>query len=188
MKALPWMVVIALLGLTASSRAESVEVDFESLPPDLPGWSATLKKDDGDSEYRPAGKWDAPFTVALDSDKPRGGSSSLRWQFSAEAPGMISLMPPPIPVAGTDLTIRFFVRTESIEGEGLFSFTEAAADGKRTKSHWNVAKIPLSTDWTEVVWQGKIDAGTPLVRMSFVFKSMPAGAKVWIDDLSVVSE
>jgi hypothetical protein len=49
-------------------------------------------------------------------------------------------------------------------------------------------KIPLSGDWTEVVWQGKIDAATPWVRVSFVFKSMPAGAKVWIDDLSVVSE
>ena len=188
MKSLPWMVVAAWLGLISPSRAETVTVDFEGLAPELPGWSATMKKDGGDNEYRTASKWDAPFTLALDPDKPHGGSSSLRWDFSAESPGMISLMPAPVPVAGTDLTIRFFVRTDGVESEGMFSFTEASDDGKRLKSHWNAAKIPLASDWTEVVWQGKIDAATPLVRMSFVFKSMPAGAKVWIDDLSVVSE
>lgn len=182
------MVVAALLGIIAPGRAETVTVDFESLPAELPGWTATMKKDGGQSEYRVASKWDTPFTIALDSDKPHGGSSSLRWDFSAESPGMISLMPPPLPVAGSDLTIRFFVRTDGVDGEGMFSFTEAAEDGKRLKSHWNAAKIPLSSDWAEVVWQGKIDAATPMVRMSFVFKSMPAGAKVWIDDLSVVSE
>ena len=101
---------------------------------------------------------------------------------------MVSLMPPPIAVSGTELTIRFFVRTDGMEGEGMFAFNESGEDGRKLKSHWNAVKIPLSADWTEVVWQGTIDAGTPLVRMSFVFKSMPAGAKVWIDDLSVSSQ
>ncbi len=181
-----WLLVTLLFLLVAGKgRAQEAGTDFESLSPELPGWSATLKGEDGQSAYRPAQKWDVPFSLNLDSEKPNSGGVSLRWDFSAEVPGMASLRVPFQPVPGPDVTIRFFVRTEGVGKDGLFSFEESETDGRRIKTHWAVAAIPQSDGWTEVRWTGTLGAATPGVRMSLVYTAIPAGAKIWIDDLSV---
>jgi len=179
------LTVIFLLPLLAQAGEE--KIDFEGTAPELPGWSATMQDGNQQSEYRSASKWDVPFTVALDSENPHSGSTALKWEFSADSPGMVSLGPPYIPVHGQDVEIRFFVRTEGISEEGIFSFDESEADGKRLKGYWAVAKIPDSSDWTEVVWTGRLENVAAVVRIRMGFKSVPAGAKIWIDDITVKS-
>lgn len=163
--------------------AQDAGENFENLSQELPGWSATLNP----GEYRPASKWDTPIAFALDADKPHGGSTSLRLDFIEAVDGMTSFGPVGIPVPDEEVTIRFFVRTESLSGEGIFSFDESELDGKRIKGHWAAAQIPSSEEWTEVVWTGKLGSATPALRLRFIWKSAPAGAKVWIDDLTVTA-
>jgi len=175
--------VFGALLIPSPATAQDFVEDFESLSTELPGWSATRNIPDG-PEYRPAAQWDTPFSFALDNDKPHAGSISLRLEFSADLSDILQFGPPPIPASGK-IEIRFFVRTEGLAEDGVFSFDEMSSATTRVKSNWAVAKIPTSGDWTEVVWSGELDPETSFVRLRFVWKTSPAGAKIWIDDLTI---
>jgi hypothetical protein len=180
-----------VIGLAATSSLAAPmspenEIDFESMGPEMPGWSATMKLESGDSEYRQLAKWDAPMAFSISSENPHGGGACLKLEFSEGTQNMVSFAPPMMSVPASNVTIRFFVRTENIDGEGLFSFDESDENGTRIHGHWASKKIPQSDDWVEVSWTGTLDTQTPNVRMSFVYpKGAPANAKIWIDDLSV---
>lgn len=164
-------------------RAQEV-IDFESLPPDLPGWAAYGTDPENQRSYRVAAKWDVPFTITLDSDVFHTGSSSLKCEVSQDANEM-SVAPPIIPATGA-VEIRFFVRTAGIGGrEGAFFVGEIDSEGKSAKGY-STGKIPSSdNDWVEVVWTGQLSPETEGVRLLFSYKPVPAGAKVWFDDISV---
>lgn len=180
-------VILTVFGLTAGfSRAEESTVDFETLPPDLPGWSATVSDGSSQGGYRVAAKWDKPMVFALESDKPHGGAVCLRCEVTEEIPGTLNIASSVLAGMGA-VEIRFFVRTEGLNGEGMFSMDELDPGNKRLGGKWAAAKIPLSEDWTEIVWAESLGPETSGIRLRFAFKSIPAGAKVWIDDISVKS-
>lgn len=177
--------MVFLTGVISASAEES-SADFENVPAELPGWSATISGEGAPAQYRPAAKWDVPFSISLDGDKPRGGSVSLKTAFSEDVPGMVSLRPPDLAVSGPAARIRFFVRCEGLAEEPFLSFDESSADGReRIKPHWMAAKIPLSDEWTEVKWSGVLQSATGSLRISVVLKAPPAGARIWIDDIVV---
>jgi len=181
------MVNTALIATLATAihvaRAEEV-IDFESLPPELPGWSAVKLAGDRPSEYRTADKWDAPFSFALDADRPRAGSNSLKCEFSQEVAG-ISFGPPVLPASGT-VEIRFFVRSAGLtDQEGALIVAAFDSDNKPLNGYREVAKIPASEDWVEVSWTNSLSPEAAGVRLIFAYKSLPADAKIWIDDISV---
>ena len=165
-------------------------IDFESEDPDLPSWGAVASGADGQVRgTRLASRWTEPFTVHVDGEAARSGSSSLRWEFVEDtASSAVSVQ---IPVSGSTVTISFFVRTAGVLGEGLVSVTQFDPDsgGERQKNQWGVAKIPESEDWMEVNWTGPLEPGAAMIRLSFNYpQPVSAGAKVWIDDIKVTSE
>ncbi len=173
--------------LLFSDQAFSAEemIDFESLSPEFPGWAGTISDRGAPGQYRPAAKWDAPIAFALDSVKPHSGATCLKWEFAQDVPGMATLRSPAIPAAGPDGSVSFFVRSQGITEEGILSFDELSADGQKVKGRWMVARIVNSEDWQEVKWSGPLDASTASIRLAFTYKAIPAGAQVWIDDISV---
>jgi len=179
--------VLTLFSMAATMSLICAEerIDFEGVSDDLPGWSAMITEAGSPVQYRPAVKWDVPFTISLDSEKPHDGSTALKLAFSAEVQGNVSLRPPTIMVTGTAATISFFVRCEGLAEEPLFSFEETSADGQKVKSHWGAAKIPLSEEWMELKWSGPLQPATASVRISIICKSPHAGARMWIDDIVV---
>lgn len=185
-KSLPTLIALAAAAiLMHSARSEDQVEDFESLTSELKGWSATAPDENGQAQYRVASKWDTPFSFSISSEKPHSGSNCLKWEFTEEVPGVASAGPLPIPATGPAIEIRFFVRSEGLNSPGLLAFDESDASGKRLNGHWAVAKIPLGEDWQEVVWGGRIEPSAAAVRIRLVFKSVPAGAKIWFDDLKV---
>jgi hypothetical protein len=168
------------------AQAQDSGIDFESLPPDFPGWSATLSNAEGKGEYRTAEKWDTPFFFSLDGDKPHAGSTSLKCEVNGELPGTLSFGPAPLAGKGA-VEVRFFVRSEGLGSEGTFAFDEHDDGGQRLAAHWSQVKIPLGDDWQEVIWKGQLKPGASALRIRFVFKSVPSGAKIWLDDISVKS-
>lgn len=180
-----WVWAAGVLLCANLGLAQEASVDFEAVPPQLPGWSATITGAGSPSEYRPAAKWDVPFTISLDGEKPHDGASALKWAFSADVPGMASLMPPAMTVSGPAARIRLFVRCEGLSEEPFLSFEETSAEGQRVKPHWMAVKIPLGEDWTEVTWSGPLQPATGSLRLSIICKSPAAGASVWIDDIRV---
>ncbi|MFZ4682563.1 MAG: hypothetical protein ACOYMS_08680 [Terrimicrobiaceae bacterium] len=174
---------ILLFSDLAFSEADSV--DFETLTPELTGWSGTISDRGTPGQYRPAAKWDAPIAFALDSVKPHSGATCLKWEFSQDVPGLATLRTPSLPVAGPNGSVSFFVRSQGITEEGILSFDELSADGQKVKGHWMVARIVNSEDWQEVKWSGPLDASTASIRLAFTYKTIPAGAQVWLDDLTV---
>lgn len=179
------ILLFAGLGLLAGlARAEENLIDFESLSPELPGWTATVTDASNQPEYRVAAKWDTPFGFSLDNDKPHSGSTSLKCEFTGEVPGVFSFGPPVLSGSGM-VEVRFFVRSEGFAEEGVASFGEYDAGGKRIASRWAGTKVPLNPDWQEVSWTGQLNPAASGVRMRIIFKSVPVGAKLWIDDLSV---
>lgn len=179
--------MVFLTGVISASAEES-SADFENVPAELPGWSATISGEGAPAQYRPAAKWDVPFSISLDGDKPRGGSVSLKTAFSEDVPGMVSLRPPDLAVSGPAARIQMFVRSEGLLNEPFLSFEESSADGReRIKSHWMAVKIPAIAEWTEVTWSGTLQPATASLRISLVLKSPSAGAQIWMDDLVVES-
>jgi hypothetical protein len=168
----------------AALRGEDT-IDFEDIEPTLPGWSALLRNPDGDVQYRPAEKWDTPFTLTLDAKQGRNGTKSLKWEFTEAVTEPASFGPPPIPAKGPNIEIRFFIRTEGVTEEATLSVDESDAGGKRLKGHWEVHKVAPDESWAEVSWEGAVSAETAAVRIRFGYREAPAGAKIWIDDLSV---
>ena len=175
----------AVAALTRVARSEEEIQDFERLTPQLTGWSAVLQDKGGEPQYRVASKWDEPFSFSLCSERPHSGSNCLKWEFTGEVLGAASVGMMPIPVAGPVIEIRFFVRSEGLNGAGMLTFEEFDASGQRVAGHWAAAKIPTGEDWQEVIWSGKIAPAAATVRLRWIFSSVPAGAKIWFDDLSV---
>lgn len=178
-----FVVFVALSFGAVPVPAAEINVDFESVSPDLPGWNAVAPNANNQPEYRLASKWDAPFRFSLDEDKPHSGSRSLKCDFAGEVPGTFNFGPEVLAAAGA-VEVRFFVRTEGFIEEGTVTFGEYEGS-KRIPSSWTGTKIPLSEDWQEVIWSGQLKPETNGLRMRIVFKSVPAGAKIWIDDITV---
>lgn len=179
---------LVIFGISQSDAvAEENVIDFESLSPQLPGWSATAMSENNQPEYRVASKWDAPFSFSLDGENPHSGSVSLKLEASADVPGRVTFGPTAIPASGPEVEFSFFVRCDGLSEEGMVSLTEYDSGGARLATHWAAMKIPISSDWTEVTWSGKVQPGTSALRVGFLYKWLPAGAKVWIDDIAVKS-
>jgi hypothetical protein len=176
--------VLALSGGLA--WADEGQIEFEDGDTQWKGWNATMNAPGEKSQYRLLPNWETPFSFTYDNDKPKDGSSCLKWEFNAEVPGLVSLRTPRMPISGKEVSISFWVRTKGME-KGLFCFDETAAAGQRAKAHWAAAKITGSDDWTEVTWQGPLDPGTAALQFSFVFSAVPAGSCIWIDHLTVKS-
>jgi hypothetical protein len=183
-RALVALLLACALGFAAGTAGAEEVIDFESLPPDLPGWSAYGSDPEGKRQYRAAAKWDVPFTVVLDSDMHHTGSISLKCEVSQETDD-VSIAAPILPASGS-AEIRFFVRTSGISGpEGAFHVGEINTEGKSFKGYTSMKIGPSDNEWTEVVWTGQLDPQTVGVRMMFNYKVVPAGAKIWLDDISV---
>lgn len=161
------------------------EEDFENVKGQLIDWSATWQPPGEQAVYRPAAKWDSPFVIVAESAASHSGSQALKWEFSAEVQGRVSLNFPPLQVNATELELRFFIKTQGIDKVGLLAVDEADATGKRLKSNWAAVKIQPSDVWTEVVWRGTVGGDTNRLRVFLAYDNMPAGATVWIDDISI---
>ena len=183
-----WCILAITLSGFAVGSALSVEngIDFEDVSQELRGWSATAPDANNKLEYRIAAKWDKPFSFVIESEKPHSGSSALKIDVTEEIPGMLSFGPAVIPATG-EVEIRFYVRNQGLNEEGMLSFDEYDSGNKRINPKWAAAKIPLSEEWTEVSWTGRFQEAAAGVRLRFIFKSVPAGAKIWIDDILVKS-
>jgi hypothetical protein len=167
------------------AQAEEV-IDLEDASPNLPGWAAYGPGPGNQREYRAAAKWDVPFTVTLDNEVFHSGSASLKCETSQDAAEM-SPVPPTIPASGA-VTIRFFIRTSGVDSqEGTFVVSQIDSSGKSGKG-LSSEKIPPSDNaWVEVTWTGELNPETAGVRLLFTYKDLPAGARVWLDDISVKS-
>ena len=175
---------LAAVLLPARGLAQTRVIDFEGISQDLPLWSAVLRHE-GKYQYMLASKWKEPFALVLDTDVKHSGGTSLRWEFSQNVDG-VSLEPPMFPAAGSEVTIRFFVRTEGMaEGQGQVSFDECQADKKVSKSRWSVVKFRPEQEWAEVLWTGNLETAPSSLRVRVVFDKVPAGAKIWVDDFDV---
>ena len=184
---LAFLPLFALLSFVLPSVAgEEAVLDFEG--GSLAGIGAVYQEPGGREQYQPAAKWSTPFHFSTVSENPHAGTQSLLWEFSEPANSTSSLRFPVIklPDGATKFTVRFFIRTENIDTGGLLSIGEMAADGKHLKTDYGVVKVPASSEWKEVVWQGTLDPEASGVRVTLDFKSVLSPAKVWLDDLSVV--
>jgi hypothetical protein len=161
------------------------EEDFENVKGQLVDWSATWQPPGEQAVYRPAAKWDSPFVIVAESAAAHSGSQALKWEFSAEIQGRISLNFPPLQVNDTELELRFFVKTQGIDKVGSLAVDEADATGKRLKNNWAAVKIPPSDTWTEIVWRGKVGGDVARLRVFLSYENLPAGATVWIDDITI---
>lgn len=161
------------------------EEDFENVKGQLVGWSATWQPPGESAVYRPAAKWDSPFVIVADSADVHSGNQALKWEFSGEIQGMVSLNFPPLQVNATEVELRFFVKTKGIDKVGRLAVDEADSSGKRLKSNWAAVQVQPSDTWTEVVWRGKVGGDTNRLRVFLAYDGQPAGATVWIDDITV---
>lgn len=176
--------VLAAVLLPARGLSETGVIDFEGISQELPLWSAVLRHE-GKHQYMLAAKWKEPFTLTLDTDVKHSGGASLRWEFSQNVE-MVTLTPPEFPVNGSEITVRFFVRGEGVEGgEGFVAVAEMQPDKKASKTHWAVGKFILGHDWAEVLWTSRLETAPSALFVRFVLQKVPAGAKIWIDDFDV---
>jgi hypothetical protein len=181
---LPLFGVILMLSV-GSAWAEGSSIDFETSGETLPGWSATVNGGGNQGgEYRLANKWDKPMNFALDGEKPHGGSLSFRCEVTEDIAGVLNFASPPLEASGP-VQIRFFVRSVGVNSEGSISLDEVDPSGRRLRGKWAGAKIPLSEEWTEVVWTETLGENATGLRVRFAFKDVPAGAKIWVDDVQV---
>lgn len=173
-----------LLATVNLVQAEEEVIDFESLDSELKGWAAYGPDAGGQRVYRPAPRWETPFSFALDNETHHGGSCALKCEVSQDS-NDVSFGPSVIPASGK-VEIRFFVRTSGLGAqEGTLSIGEIDASGKSYKGYTS-ANIPSSDgDWSEGVWAGQLGPETVGVRLLFIYKPLPTGAKIWVDDISV---
>ncbi len=180
------LVVLLCLGhgrLAAQTPIE--EEDFENVKGQLVDWTAVWQPPGEPAVYHPAAKWDSPFTIVAESESAHSGSQALKWEFSSEVQGMVSLNFPPLQVNATEVEVRFFVKTQGIDKVGSLAVDEADSTGKRLKSNWGAVKIQPSDTWTEIVWRGKVGGDVSRLRIALSYVNPPAGATVWIDDITV---
>lgn len=177
---LAFLVVVYPSGLIF---ADEITIDFEETAPDLPGWNAVAPTANNQSEYRLAAKWDTPFRFSLDDETPHAGSRSLKCEFTEDVPGTFNFGPEILPGSGT-VEVRLFVRSQGFTEEGMVTVGEYDG-GTRVPSPWITTKFSPSEDWQEVVWTGKMNPQTNGLRIRISFKSVPAGAKLWVDDITV---
>jgi len=161
------------------------EEDFENVKGQLVDWSATWQPAGEPAVYRQAAKWDSPFVIVAESADAHSGNQALKWEFSGEIQGMVSLNFPPLQVNATELELRFFVKTKGIDKVGRLAVDEADSSGKRLKSNWGAVQVQPSDTWTEVVWRGKVGGDTSRLRVFLAYDGQPAGATVWIDDITI---
>lgn len=161
------------------------EEDFENVKAQLVDWSATWQPPGESAVYRPAAKWDSPFVIVAESADAHSGNQALKWEFSGEIQGMVSLNFPPLQVNATEVELRFFVKTKGIDKVGRLAVDEADSSGKRLKSNWAAVQVQPSETWTEVVWRGKVGGDTNRLRVFLAYDGQPAGATVWIDDITI---
>ena len=181
-----WLIfaVLAMVLFLARGFAQAEVIDFEGISQELPLWTAALHHE-GRNRVMPASEWKESFALVLDNDVKHSGGSSLRWEFSQNV-DRASLQPPMLPVAGSEVTVRLFVRAEGMpEGEGQISFEECEADQKVSKVRWSVVKFRPEQEWAEVLWTGNLETAPSSLRVRVVFDKVPAGAKIWVDDFDV---
>lgn len=173
----------------SSLLAQVLSGDMEALPPDLPGWSAQITAPSNENDYRSASKWDGPMTIRPDTDRPHSGVHSIKWTFTAAAPGMASFRPALIPVTemAREVVVQFFARAQGFPGPVIFAVDEMKLEKERFKSHWKAAMISPADDWVKVEWKATLDPATTHLRLAFAFKDSPAGASLWIDDVTVTA-
>ncbi len=181
---LRWVLALVLVAFCGGLHAEDSLVDFEDVSPDLKGWSATVKREGNDVEYRLAPNWQKPFTISIDTTKPHSGKNSLKWEFTENFEDMGTIMGPKFTVGSAAVAIRFFCRTDGVAEAGIFTVEELDSEGHIVKSHWSAAKIPASNEWVPVEWSGSLNPTTAAIRIYFIYKSAPRGARVWFDDIS----
>jgi len=161
-------------------------MDFESLTPDLPGWSSQFTDENNKAEYRSASKWDVPMVFRLESDRPHAGLKCLQWEITGKIGGLASIRPPLVPVTDREVSVSFYVRSRGFSEPGIFSVDEMKNEKDRVKIHWNVLRIPVGENWEKVEWKSALDPETTILRLSFSFKTPPPGASFWLDDVAVV--
>jgi len=194
-RAFPWrakhfrkvcgVLVLGLLGqFMSASSAQDGAIDFESLSPEFPGWTAIAANSEGAQEHRAVSKWDTPVHFSLDAEKPHSGSSSMKCDVVEELPGTLIFGPPALAAKG-EVELRFFVRSEGLHTDGTISLEEYDDGKKRLSGYRTKVKIPLSDEWQEVIWSGRLKPETTGLRVRFVFAGIPSGGKIWLDDLAV---
>ncbi len=176
------MLCLGLGRLAAQTPIEGE--DFENVKGQLLGWSATMQPSGEPAVYHPAAAWDTPFVITVENNDAHSGSNALKWAFSAEAPQVL-LNFPSLQVSGSEMELRFFVKTQGIDIDGLLAVDEADSTGKRLKSNWAAVKVHPSDTWTEVVWRGPVGSDTARLRVYLAYAKMSPGATVWIDDITV---
>lgn len=188
MRILRLALLVGMLSLGSGRLAAQTpieEEDFENVKGQLVDWSATWQPPGEPAVYRPAAKWDSPFVIVAESAEAHSGSQALKWEFSAEVQGVVSLNFPPLQVNAAELELRFFVKTQGIDKVGRLAVDEADSTGKRLKSNWAAVKVQPSDAWTEVVWRGKVGGDASRLRVFLAYDGLPAGAAVWIDDITI---
>jgi|GEM_PF-2419894 len=180
-----WFLLFLLLALPGRMDAAEFSIDFEGLTPDLPGWSAQFTDENNKAEYRSASKWDVPMVFRLEGDRPHAGLKCLQWEITGKIGGLASIRPPLVPVTDREVSVSFYVRSRGFSEEGMLSVDEMKDGKDRLKIHWNVARIPVGDQWEKVEWKAVLDPATTILRVSFSFKTPPAGASFWLDDLYV---
>jgi hypothetical protein len=179
------LVLVALCAFSAIGTYASEEtIDFENDPPDLPKWRASAKTDGVARSWR-ATQENQEMSVILTSDNPKSGSNCMAVEAVADVTDM-AVGTDGIEVSGPAVEISMFSRTEGLGQNGLFSVQQYDSTGERVEINWGVAKVMESDDWTELLLRLKLHPQTAKLRLSISYPSItPAGAKLWLDDITV---
>ncbi len=177
------LIAILAAAFPIDGRAQEDTIDFESIAANLPDWSGTANID-GEQKSWNLAKPDFPFVGSLDGTQPHSGLNSLKVEFTQDAT-KVGIMVAKVPVTGTALEFSFFIRSEGVGSDGIVSLYQYNSTHQGTQVHWDIAKAPESSSWTQVTCRIDLRPDTETIMFSISYPSVPAGAKLWLDDITL---
>ena len=178
-----FLVAIFCAALPVGAQAQDESFDFENIAPNLPGWRG-LGSVDSEQKSWGLSQPGFPFIGSLDGMQPHAGGNCLKVEFTQDVTN-VGIMLMNAPVSGGSLEVSFFIRSEGIGADGLLSLYQYDSGGQRTQLHWGISKVQESSTWSEVTCKINLLPDTASIRFSVSYPSVPAGAKIWIDDITL---